>query len=74
MKIKIKQCDKCERYDLQNDKMRNGIYCMFSCESLKRELAERAYEYNRSVSGEEFDTQELFEHGKKVYGSGWKGE
>lgn len=32
----------------------------------------RIFAYNRVVSGEEFDTTEMFEHGKKVVGSGWK--
>ena len=70
----IEKCKTCDKFDHENQKMRNKLRCMITCEELQKEQSRKAFEYNRAVSGDDFDTQELFEHGKKVFGSGWKVE
>ena len=70
----IEKCKTCPRYDHDNDRYRNKLWCIFSCEDFQTDQARKIFEYNRAVSGEEFDTKELYEHGKKVSGSGWKNE
>lgn len=45
---------------------------MFGYDDYMREMDRRIFEYNRTVSGDNFDTEVLHEHGKEVYGSGWK--
>ena len=70
----IEKCRTCEKYDHVNKRMRNKLRCMVGCEEFKEDQTRKAFEYNRAVSGEEFDTKELYEHGNKIFGSGWKGE
>ena len=72
--MKIEKCNTCSEYDHKNDCMRNKLRCMFKCEDLKLFQARRAFEYNRAVSGDNFDTEPMYEHGKQVFGSGWKNE
>jgi len=43
---------------------------MFSCDELQTYQAKKAFQYNRAVSGDSFDTEVMYEHGKKVIGSG----
>ena len=63
------KCSNCSRYDTERNRQRNKLKCMFECEDYKREAANRAIEYNRTASGDDFDTREMCEHGAKVYGS-----
>ena len=70
----IEKCKSCEKYDHINHKMRNKLRCMFACEDYKLDQSIRILQYNRAVSGDEFDNETMYEHGKKVYGSGWKKE
>ena len=70
----IEKCKTCTGYDPVNMRHRNGLMCTFGCEEQKQYASQKAIEWNRAVSGENFDNTELFEHGKKVYGSGRKGE
>jgi hypothetical protein len=72
--MKIEKCDACSRYDHKNDRMKNKLKCMFQCEEYKLDQARRAFEYNRVVSGDNFDTEIMYEHGKQVFGSGCKNE
>ena len=64
-------CNGCDRYDDENDRMKNRLHCTFSCEKYRRISAVRAYEYNRTTSVGDF-TEAQFEHGNKVFGSGIK--
>ena len=66
----IEKCKSCNRYDKEQDRMKNKLFCMFNCEEYKQEMAQRAIAYNRAVSGEDFDKEPIYEHGKKVFGSG----
>lgn len=66
----IEKCKSCNRYDKEQDRMKNKLYCIFSCEEYKQEMAQRAIAYNRAVSGNNFDKEPIYEHGKKVFGSG----
>lgn len=68
----IEKCKSCDRYNHDKMCMRNKLRCMFKCEEYIANQSRRIFAYNRAVSGEEFDTTEMFEHGKKVVGSGWK--
>lgn len=68
----IEKCKTCERYDHVNHKMMNKLRCMTGCDEYMLDQSIRAYNYNRVVSGENFDTEVMYEHGKKVFGSGWK--
>ncbi len=72
MDYPINKCKSCVRYDHENYKMKNKLRCMFSCNEYMIYLKRKAIEYNRAVSSDDFDTNEIFEHGKKVVGSGWK--
>ena len=74
MAMIIEKCNSCNRYDKEQDRMRNKLFCMFSCEEYKQEMAQRVIAYNRAVSGEDFDKEPIYEHGKKVFGSGVKME
>ncbi len=65
------KCKTCEKYDKSNHKMKNKLRCMFDCKEYQTEQARRAFEYNRAVSDDNFDTEPLYEHGKKVFGSGY---
>ena len=69
-----KKCIKCDKFNHEKQRMRNKLRCMFMCDEYEKVQSRKIYEYNRAVSGDDFDTQELFEHGKKVFGSGWKGQ
>ena len=66
------KCKSCERYNHEQDRMKNKLWCMCNCDEYEKEMSQRMFEYNRSVSGEVFDNQEIYEHDKKVFGSGWK--
>ena len=70
----IEKCKSCKKYDNINHKMKNKLRCMFYCEDYLEDQAKKILQYNRAVSGDEFDTEIIYEHGKKVYGSGWKEE
>lgn len=69
---KIEKCDTCSLWDSENNTSRNRLRCVFGCEEYKLEQCRKSFEYNRSVSGDNFDTEELYQHSTKVYGSGWK--
>ena len=62
-------CKGCDRYDEENDRMKNRIYCTFGCEEYRKISSMRAYEYNKATSIGNF-AEEQFEHGNKVFGSG----
>lgn len=62
-------CNGCDRYDDENDRMKNKLYCTFGCEEYRRISSARAYEYNKATSVGDF-TKAQFEHGNKVFGSG----
>lgn len=66
-------CKGCNRYDEENDRMKNRIYCTFGCEEYRRISSERAYEYNKATSVGSF-TETQFEHGNKVFGTGIESE
>lgn len=68
----IEKCKECKNWDIDDSKPKNKIKCVFSCDEYQEYQSRKIFEYNRAVSGDEFDTTELHEHGKKVYGSGWK--
>ena len=70
----IQKCKKCERYDETNHRMKNKLRCMLSCKEYQEDQSRRAFEYNRAVSGDSFDTETMYEHGKRVFGSGYKNE
>ena len=70
----IEKCKTCESFNRDTGKMRNKLRCMFMCADSQMEQHRQAMIYNRSVCGEEFDSKPLYEHGKRVYGSGLKGE
>jgi len=70
-KYPIEKCKNCNRFNHEEGKMKNKLKCMFSCEDYILDQSTKAFEYNRSVSGEEFDKEIIYEHGKKVFGSGW---
>ncbi len=72
--MKIDKCNTCSRYDHKNNRMRNKLRCMFQCEEYILDQARRAFEYNRAVSGDDFDIKSIYEHGKQVFGSGWKND
>ncbi len=72
MNYPIEACKKCDKYDHEKHEMRNIQRCMFTCLEYQKEQERRMLEYNRAVSGDTFDTTPLYEHGKKVVGSGWK--
>lgn len=68
----IPKCENCERFDKVNMRMKNKLRCIFGgCDEYTEEATRRAFEYNKAVSGENFDTEEIYEHGNKVFGSGW---
>lgn len=73
MTYPIEKCRTCEKYDHTNKRMRNKLRCMVGCEEYIQDQSKKAFEYNRAVSGDKFDTEEIYEHGQKVFGSGWKG-
>jgi len=66
----IDKCKTCDRYDHSNMRQKNKLRCMFSCDELQTYQAKKAFQYNRAVSGDSFDTEVMYEHGKKVIGSG----
>ena len=66
------KCKNCAKFDHEKQRMRNKLRCMFMCDEYEKVQSQKIFEYNRAVSDENFDTQELFEHGKKVFGSGWE--
>lgn len=68
----IEKCKTCNKYNHKKDCIKNKLWCMFGCDDYMREMDRRIFEYNRTVSGDNFDTEVLHEHGKEVYGSGWK--
>lgn len=70
IKPPIEKCITCERYDHEQGRMKNRLRCTFGCEDYKQKCASSAIAYNRAVSGEEYDYKVLYEHGKKVFGSG----
>ena len=72
MNYPIEKCKMCERYNHEEDKMRNKLRCMVGCKEYMQHEAQKAYKYNRAVSGEEFDAEILYEHGSVVLGSGAK--
>lgn len=72
--MKIDKCNTCSRYDHKNNRMRNKLRCMIECEEFQLDQARRIFEYNRAVSGDNFDTEPIYEHGNQVFGSGWKNE
>jgi hypothetical protein len=74
MNYPIEDCKKCDKYDHEKHKMRNIQRCMFTCLEYQKEQERRMFEYNRAVSGDSYDSTSLYEHGKKVVGSGWKHE
>jgi hypothetical protein len=74
MNYPIKSCEKCNKYDHGNHKMRNKLRCMVVCFEYQKEQERRMLEYNRAVSGDSFNTTYMYEHGKMVVGSGWKNE
>lgn len=69
----IEKCKGCNRFNSEKGVMRNKLWCMLGCEEYQKYQSRKAFEYNKSVSGEEFDTRVLYEHGNEVYGSGWNG-
>lgn len=71
-KYPIEKCKSCDKFNHDKKCMKNKLRCMFKCEEYISDQSRKSFEYNRTVSGEEFDTKELYEHGKKVAGSGWK--
>ena len=72
IKPPINECQRCPRYDKELGRQRNKLWCMLGCEPFIQEQMAKAYAYNRAVSGEDFDTEEIYEHGNKVFGSGLK--
>ena len=72
--MKIDKCNTCSEYDHKNDCMRNKLRCIFKREDLQLDQARKAFEYNRAISGDNSDTELIHEHGKQVFGSGWKNE
>lgn len=66
-------CKGCNKYDDENDRMKNRLYCTFGCEEYRRISTMRAYEYNKAISVGNF-TEAQFEHGNKIFGSGIEGE
>lgn len=74
MNYLISKCKTCRYYDGKTDKPKNKLRCTFGCEEYIRDSAQRALAYNRAVSGDNFDCEEIYEHGKRVYGSGGDAE
>lgn len=68
----IEQCKSCDRYDHVNHKMKNKLKCMVGCDEYAIDQTRRIYEYNRAVSGEDFDTEPIYEHGNQVFWSGYR--
>ena len=66
------KCMSCSQYNKETNKPKNKLRCMLGCEPFIQEQMAKAYAYNRAVSGEDFDTEEMYEHGNKVFGSGLK--
>lgn len=71
---KIEKCNTCSLFDTETNTTKNKLRCIFGCEEYKMEQARKIFEYNRSVSGDNFDTEVLYQHSTPVYGSGWKNE
>ena len=65
-------CRGCEFYNEEADDTKNWIRCVFGCEDYIRLANAKAYAYNKAVSGDDFETEVIYEHGHKVYGSGSK--
>ena len=68
----ISKCEYCKNYDHKNDKTKNKLRCMVSCDDLQQFQTQQAFEYNRAVSNGNFDTEKQYEHGKEIFGSGVK--
>lgn len=70
IKPPIDKCNDCPRYNKELGRQRNKLRCMVGCKPYIEYQEMKAIEYNRAVSGEDFDTEEIYEHGNKVLGSG----
>lgn len=74
VKYPIPKCANCKKYNHEENRQRNKLFCMFKCDEYMQELSQRAFEYNRAVSDSHFDTEKQYEHGKEAFGSGWKND
>jgi hypothetical protein len=73
-KYPILKCANCKRYNKEENRQRNKLFCTFKCDEYIQEMSRMAFEYNRAVSDGNFDTKKQYEHGKEVFGSGWKND
>lgn len=64
---KVERCESCSRYDHKRDRMRNRLYCLFSCEEYKTETNLRAIAYNEAVVKE---MEKGEKNGKTIFESG----
>ena len=52
MNRELEKCKTCSRWDHSNHRMRNKLYCMFSCDERIKHQSRIAAEYNASVERE----------------------
>lgn len=52
MNRELEKCKTCSRWDHNKHKMRNKLYCMFSCDARIKHQGRIAAEYNEAVERE----------------------
>ena len=66
MNRKLEQCNSCNRWNKKENRMKNKLWCKFSCQARQEDEYRIALAYNKGVGGSRY------EHGSLVLGAGSK--